>query len=1398
MSPRDHIAASLPASDPGRRVLRWSWLTLAAVLVALYAGLGGWRLWGLLPLPAAVLLLRALRRSGADHRAGHWPRVVLATALLTLSALPLPLRPGPGWTGRQRDRDQESLQRVVTGVEQDLEGLLERAASQVKEASGAVVLKARIERAWLEAGFDRFPGVGAVALFRPEGGPALWSGSAFLVPEGPSVLPGPTIVGDSLGAILVRRREVPEGVLTAAVLLDRRPGAPGPAPGERTVLERRLPGRIVSGLVLRGGPDGAVTIEPGPAGSPATMTWPLRGPVQVGLLGLILLAALGLLGIERSPIRAGAAAPILYAAVVPLVLRVTGQPLEPALLAPSWSGHQLTNQAFLAVAAAAVGLWLLLRQLQRRPGSRRRRAPPGPVLLVTLGLILLWGLALALTQDLYRFAPTWFWERVAFLPTGRDLIGWLIAIALTMAALLGSATALLWLQEVLGRPGGLLAVAAALAGGAGASLLGAWDGSLWVGAVTAPGAVILSAWVIARARRLRVFPLVVLLALLGAGVHLPLKWETGRLLNRQAIRESTLRLAESGVGLTRTRVSTLRDRILEAGSPTAGGGTEGEDRYAYLLWRSLALDGTDLAGGVRVLDGRGRRVGGFVTSSELFAAPVVDSLQAAVAAGQGRIALTGGSPGFFGEETLLLGVPVEGGRQGVLVGVQRRPLGFLATGEERLWSRSDPAGEVERSGRLSSGLYVRVYDEAYRLLAEPRTVNQAPEAPTVPAPVVAVLVDRRGSGTWYRRGWWGVTGADEYYFWLETPTPRPAVPGGAVSVLESSQRRIACVGLVRPGLWGRVVEAINLALLFVGTLALLFGLPFALVSVRGVPLRRRLRGTSFQTRLLIPLLVVALVPMVALWLFTRTFILDREAAGWEQDLNLSLRRVQQGLLERAQRLAEEIARSDGGAGMIQLPAGSEWARFDAGLVRVSGNLSDELADRIPAREAVLGRGPRSFMLRTDRIWSIALAPTVRGFAGGAALVALPLDDDALRAAATGSAWEVDLFLDGRLRYATDPAPYTAGLLPRQLSAATDWEGRGGSELPTFAWGGIRGMRHLSAYRPLTDYVGLTVGTISQRRFGFWGLRDPDLDRLFATVASIYLLLVGAVTLVAVLIARRISEPVGELTRSVRRVSGGDLEVNIPVTRGDEVGGLQKAFRQMLIALRENRDRLAQAERERAWQQMARQVAHEIKNPLTPMRLSAQFLRKAYDEQAEGLDRIVQECTDSIAEQVEELRRIANEFSAYARLPVVERVLASLNGPIEDALNLFLPALPDGVRLERELDPDLPEVPLDPEQVRRVVINLIRNALDAMGEWGVLTVRSGRAPDAVWLQVTDTGEGIAPEVQERLFEPYFSTKTDGTGLGLAITRAVVDAHGGSLLVESRSGEGTTMTARFPLS
>jgi len=387
-------------------------------------------------------------------------------------------------------------------------------------------------------------------------------------------------------------------------------------------------------------------------------------------------------------------------------------------------------------------------------------------------------------------------------------------------------------------------------------------------------------------------------------------------------------------------------------------------------------------------------------------------------------------------------------------------------------------------------------------------------------------------------------------------------------------------------------------------------------------------------------------------------------------------------------------------------------------------------------------------------------------------------------------------MDGRLRYSTESAPYTAGLLAPLMPPGAGWEGSRGREVGAFRWGELGGLRFLFAYRPLVDYSGTAVATIAQRRFGLWGLNDPDLARLFTTVASIYILLVVAVTLVALAVARRISQPIGSLTRSAGRVAGGDLEVEIPVTRGDEIGGLQKAFRQMVIALRENRSELARAERERAWQEMARQVAHEIKNPLTPMQLSAQFLRRAYEEGTEDLGRVLYECTDAIVEQVEGLRRIANEFSAYARLPVVRREPTNLNEPLEEALNLFEPALPEGIVVRRELADDIPDALLDSEQIRRIAINLIRNAVDAMGEEGTLTIRSGRDDNGVWLQVSDTGEGIAPEVQERLFEPYFSTKTDGTGLGLAITRAIVDAYGGTLTVDSYPEEGTTMTIHFP--
>jgi len=1129
--------------------------------------------------------------------------------------------------------------------------------------------------------------------------------------------------------------------------------------------------------------------------------------VQVTLLCSILFISLLLLGRDNSIARGLSAAPVIYASVVPLVLGVAARPLSFDLIAPSWTGNQLINQAFLAVAAAGLAIWFALGVRSRLRLAGGHRFTLLQTLSAGLTVVVIWPVGLALLQDLFRFAPGWFWARVSFLPPISDLIGWLIAIAMILGVTSCTAGAAAVIRNRYGRPGYATAAVLAFTGGALARVTGAWDGVMFTGALTAAVGTVGAAFWLRRSGRRTALATLLGIGVVSAVVLLPIKGQLGRVIIRGVVEDYAAGMAGTGVGLSSLEDARITSELRRAVASSRGATdvlphpfANPADRQAYLVWRELDLDEEELAGGVQVVDDSGSVTGHFVDVPDLFDVPDIEKVYSMLGRGEGRRVLTAGSPAEFGVETLLLGVPGEDDSGSLLLGVRRRLLGIMADGEDRIWTRLGRAGHAEREGRLGGVLFLRLYDETYGLLALPLNPTLVEAPGRVPASVVERVREGGNKGTWFRRGGWFGTGADELYFRLETASAGPLIPGGVV-VEENVVERVACLGVQLPGLWGRVVDMLNVFMFFAAALLLLGWLPAAVVAGSGIPIGRVLRRVSFQTRLLIPLLVVALVPLVALWLLTRGFILNRERSAWEEGLEQSVSDVQQAVLTQTGEQAAELVRlrqqmSGSPLNEVDLGPGAQWAIFDENLFRVAGTVPDSLAERIPLRDTKFARGPGAFLFRSGGLWAVAILPLEGGYEEGAAIVVRPFTADLLREAASGSEWQVDLFIDGRMQASTGPAPYTAGLLPTLLPSEAEWQGLRGREVGTFRWGELGGLHYLYAYRPLTDHTGTAVGTIARRRFGLWGVNDPALNELFTTVASIYLLLVVAVTLVALLVASRISQPIGDLTRSAVRVAGGDLGVEIPVTRGDEVGGLQKAFRQMVIALRENRDELARAERERAWQEMARQVAHEIKNPLTPMQLSAQFIQRAFEEEADNLDSIVSDCTGTIVEQVEALRRIANEFSAYARLPVVNREPTNLNVPVEDALNLFEPALPDGVGLVRHLADDIPEVMLDLEQIRRLTINLIRNAIDAMGEEGTLTVTTGYDPEEVWLQVQDTGEGIAPEVQDRLFEPYFSTRTEGTGLGLAITRAIVDAFGGTLNVDSRPGEGTTMTARFP--
>ena len=276
-------------------------------------------------------------------------------------------------------------------------------------------------------------------------------------------------------------------------------------------------------------------------------------------------------------------------------------------------------------------------------------------------------------------------------------------------------------------------------------------------------------------------------------------------------------------------------------------------------------------------------------------------------------------------------------------------------------------------------------------------------------------------------------------------------------------------------------------------------------------------------------------------------------------------------------------------------------------------------------------------------------------------------------------------------------------------------------------------------------------------------------------------------------ASRVTRPIEALAEGANRVAAGDWGTRVQVESQDEVGQLAASFNSMTEQLVDQRSRLVQSERVAAWRELARRLAHELKNPLFPLQITVENLSRAREAAPEEFEEVFRESTATLLAEISNLKAIVGRFSDFAKMPRPELRGVQVNDVVRDVARVFQAQLTAPGRPPIKLDLQLGspgEILADRDLLHRAISNLVLNALDVMGEGGTLTIRTEARGDGARLEVSDTGSGLTQEECSRLFTPYYTTKQHGTGLGLAIVQSVVSDHGGSISVRSELHRGTT--------
>ncbi len=396
-----------------------------------------------------------------------------------------------------------------------------------------------------------------------------------------------------------------------------------------------------------------------------------------------------------------------------------------------------------------------------------------------------------------------------------------------------------------------------------------------------------------------------------------------------------------------------------------------------------------------------------------------------------------------------------------------------------------------------------------------------------------------------------------------------------------------------------------------------------------------------------------------------------------------------------------------------------------------------------------------------------------------------------------NAININLFnKNGKLIYTSQNEVYTKGLVGKRMPANINTHFEQSSDQRYIVKEAIGAYQFYSAYFPLFNSINQRIGMVNVPYYASMKEKESEVSSLLLNLNNLYVVLFFGISLLTSFFTYRISQSLTMINNNLKEFKIGKKNPRIEWSSNDEIGALVKEYNKMSKKLEKSVQQLAKSERESAWREMARQIAHEIKNPLTPMKLSIQHLSRAVKDEDADIDALLKKVSRTMIEQIDHLSHIASEFSSFARMPQANNELLNLAKECETLITLFEKDVK--IELDIQTTGDFPAVYMDKSYLIRVLTNLLKNALQAVEEKEnpIIEVTLTETESTYLINVKDNGVGVEEGMKEKIFEPNFTTKSSGTGLGLAMCRSIVLSCDGDIYLDELYEEGASFFVELP--